>query len=67
MHGSFTPLVFSATGGMAPAATVMYKILASLLAEKTPPGLQQNNHLDPNQPQFFAAQIGSDVLERCSL
>ena len=33
-HGSFTPLVFSATGGMAPAATVMYKRLASLLAEK---------------------------------
>ena len=22
--GSFTPLVFSATGGMAPAATIMY-------------------------------------------
>ena len=33
-HGSFTPLVFSATGGMAPAATLMYKRLASLLAEK---------------------------------
>ena len=32
--GSFTPLVFSATGGMAPAATIMYKRLASLLAEK---------------------------------
>ena len=33
-HYSFTPLAFSATGGMAPVATVMYKRLASLLAEK---------------------------------
>ena len=32
-HGSFTPLVFSASGGMAPAATITFKILASLLAE----------------------------------
>lgn len=30
----FTPLVFSATGGMAPAATVTYQRLASLLADK---------------------------------
>ena len=33
-HGSFTPLVFSATEGMAPAATTAYKRLASLLADK---------------------------------
>ena len=33
-HGSFTPLVFSATGGMAPAATVAFRRLASLLANK---------------------------------
>ena len=33
-HGSFTPLVFSASGGMAPAATTTFKRLASLLAEK---------------------------------
>ena len=33
-HGSFTPLVFSAVGGMGTAATVMYKRLASLLADK---------------------------------
>ena len=32
-HGSFTPLVFSAVGGMGIAATVMYKRLASLLAD----------------------------------
>ena len=33
-HGSFTPLVFTTNGGMAQEATVMYKWLASLLAEK---------------------------------
>ena len=33
-HGSFTPLVFSLTGGMEKAATVFYKRLASLIAVK---------------------------------
>ena len=33
-RGSFTPLVFSATGGMGKAATVMYQRLASLLSVK---------------------------------
>ena len=33
-HGSFTPLVFTTGGGMAPEATVFFKRLASLLSEK---------------------------------
>ena len=33
-HGTFTPLVFSVTGGMADQAIVFYKHLASLLSEK---------------------------------
>ena len=33
-HGSFSPLVFSAAGGMGTIATVVYKRLASLLADK---------------------------------
>ena len=33
-HSSFSPLVFSAAGGMGPIATVVYKRLASLLFEK---------------------------------
>ena len=33
-HGSFSPLVFSSTGGMAKEATVFYKRLAALLTEK---------------------------------
>ena len=34
MVPSFTPLVFSATGGMADQAIVFYKLLASLITEK---------------------------------
>ena len=33
-QSSFTPLIFSATGGMANEATVFYKRLASLLSDK---------------------------------
>ena len=33
-HGSFTPLVLSLTGGMGSSATVCYKRLASLIAQK---------------------------------
>ena len=33
-HGSFTPLVFSFSGGMGPSTTIAYKRLAALLAEK---------------------------------
>ena len=33
-HGSFTPLVMSSTGGLAPLASVFYKRLAKHLAEK---------------------------------
>ena len=33
-HGSFTPLVFSASGNIGPAVMVMYRRLAGLLVEK---------------------------------
>ena len=33
-HASFTPLVFSSTGGLGPAATTFYKRLASMLSDK---------------------------------
>ena len=33
-QSSFTPLIFSATGGMANEATTFYKCLASLLSDK---------------------------------
>ena len=33
-HGSFTPLVFTTSGGMGPRAQVFYKRLAELMAER---------------------------------
>jgi len=36
-HGSFSPLVFSTSGSMGPTATVVYKRLASMIAEKNKP------------------------------
>ena len=33
-RGSFSPLVFSTTGGMGPTATVVYRRLAALISEK---------------------------------
>ena len=33
-HGSFTPLVCTTDGGMAPEATVFFKRLGSILAEQ---------------------------------
>ena len=34
-YGSFTPLIFSCSGGMGPLATIVYKCLASLISEKS--------------------------------
>ena len=33
-HGSFSPLVFSTSGGIDPNATVVYKIIATIIAKK---------------------------------
>ena len=33
-HGSFTPLVFSTSGGWSPSATVTFRRLASLISNK---------------------------------
>ena len=33
-HGTFSPLVFSTSGDMGPIATVVYRRIASLIAEK---------------------------------
>ena len=33
-HGSFSPLIFSTSGGLGPIGTVVYKRIASLIAEK---------------------------------
>jgi len=33
-HGSFTPIILAATGGLAQEATIFYKCLAALLVTK---------------------------------
>ena len=62
-HSIFTPLVFSATGGMSHEATVFYKRLASLLSEKwKEPYAAVWDGLDAvNLPVSFVQQ--SSVLE----
>ena len=43
-HGSFSPLVFSASGGMGPTARVVYKKLASRIATKHKKPYSQTIH-----------------------
>ena len=52
-HSSFTPLVFSATGGMGREATCFYKRLASMLAHKWD---------QPYQHYTVVAKMSPDLL-----
>ena len=54
-HASFTPLVMSATGGLAKEATIFYKRLASMLASR--PLLQQHTVLATLPTELFAAPL----------
>ena len=64
-QGSFTPLVFSTSGGMGRAATVMYKIEASLPPIlKTRATLQHGHGLAQMLPILLSAEISSDVPQR---
>ena len=45
-YGSFTQLVFAATGGMGPATTTFYKRLASMIAKKAQSRLCKEYKLD---------------------
>ena len=33
-NGTFSPLIFSSSGGMGPSATVVFKLIATLISEK---------------------------------
>ena len=59
-HGAFTPLVFSAVGGMGTAATVMYKRLACTVMPK-------DHELDQMLVEFLSAAIGHHVHSWCTL
>ena len=64
-QGSFTPLVFSTPGGMGRAATVVYKIEASLPPIlKTRATLQHGHGLAQMLPILLSAEISSDVPQR---
>ena len=55
-HGSFTPLVLSASGGMGPTASVFYKKLASMIATK-------HNKAYSKTLNWMRCRISCDVLE----
>ena len=56
-HGSFSPLIFSTSIGMGPIATVVYKRIATLIAEKHDQPLQQNSILDSLQTQLLTTAL----------
>ena len=61
--GTFTPLVFSAAGGMGPTATTFYKRLAFLFSERLHKSYNQTICcLRP--PEFFFAKINHYVSKR---
>ena len=56
-HGSFSPLVFNTSGGMGKTANIVYKRIASMIAEKQDKTLQQDDALDPMQTKFPFVEI----------
>jgi len=60
-HGAFTPLVFSAAGGMGPIATTFYKRLAFLLSERLHQSYNQTICWLHCSLTFFFAKIPESV------
>ena len=61
-HGSFTPLVFSASGGMGNAAKIFYKRLASMIAEKSgSPYSTPYSRLDEDSSVFLPASLSNPM------
>ena len=59
-YGSFSPLVFSTTGGMGTTATVVYKRLASMISGKesiVQEALHQSHAVDQMQAELFSAAL----------
>ena len=54
-HGSFSPIIFSTSGGMGPTASVVYKRLASLLS------LKRDEHYSKTM-LFIRCQLGFALL-----
>ena len=63
-HGSVTPLVMSATGGMGPSAGVFYKRLARMISQKHFITILQDNEDDLMQACLFTCGLGWSLSER---
>ena len=67
-HSSFTPLIFSATGGMAAEATVFYKRLASLLSDKWDSNYQCSCHgVGMLLFVFLTSAVSNKMFERIKI
>ena len=68
-HASFTPLVLSATGGMAIQATSFYKRLATLLATRwNQPYSSTTRYVLAALPlDLFPPSVGYSMHQRCSV
>ena len=66
-HGSFSPLVFSTSGGMSTTATVVFKRIASRIARKQDKPYSKSNTLDPLQTKFFFTAISDSMHSWISL
>ena len=64
-HASYTPLVFSASGGMAKEATSFYKRLAC--RRKKGPDLQLYHHMAQMLALIFTPPLSHPVHQRCLL
>ena len=62
-HSTFTPLIFSLTGGLGPAATIFYKRLASP-RHQMGSKLQCRNGLAPLQALILSTKIVDHVYQR---
>ena len=67
-HGSFTPLVFSTSGGMGGLATTTYKRLASQIAiYQEGPALQQGNFMATLPSLFLALAVLNHGYQRSTI
>ena len=55
-HGSFSPLIFTTSGSMGPTATVVYKRIATMIAEK------KNSKLHSKTIHWLRCRIGFSLL-----
>ena len=60
------PLVFSTAGGIGPTASVVYKRIPSMLAQKYA-SLQQDTSVDSLQTELLTAAFSNNVPERSML